>query len=117
MRTAVIGACVATAVVIAACAQEPRPPPTPQIVYVDKAASPPKVIVVEKPVVVEKRVIVKKSAPAQRPVILADSPCKGLTQGACRWRSTCSWTNAYTRADGRQVPGYCHGTTPTRKAR
>jgi hypothetical protein len=108
MRTAVITTCVATATIIAACVQEPPPRTTPQLVYVDKAASPPKVILVEKPVVVEKRVVVEKSEPA-------DSPCKGLSQGACRWRSTCSWTNAYTRADGKQVAGYCHITT--RKAR
>ena len=117
MRPAIILACVATAMVIAACAQEPPPRTTPRLVYVDKAASPPKVILVEKPVVVEKRVIVKKSVPAQRPVILTDSPCKGLTQGACRWRSTFSWTNAYTRADGKTAAGYCHITTRTRKAR
>ena len=114
MRIALITAWIATAIVPAACAQEPPPP---QIAYVDKPAPPPKVVVVEKPivlekpVVVEKRVIVEKSAPAQRPVILAHSPCKGLSQSACRTRAACSWTNAYTRADGRQVPGYCHVTT------
>jgi len=82
MRIAIIAACVATAIVIAACAQEPRPPATPL-----------------------------KSEPAQRPVVLAHSPCRGLSQTACRAREACGWTNSYARADGKPVAGYCHITT------
>ncbi len=37
----------------------------------------------------------------------AESACKGLEQAACAAKASCSWTNSYTRNDGKQVSGYC----------
>lgn len=38
----------------------------------------------------------------------APSPCKGLEQGACtKMGETCSWIDATTRKDGKQVKAYC----------
>ena len=45
--------------------------------------------------------------------VLATSParaeveCKGLEQAQCGGIAGCSWTNAYTRKDGKNVSGYC----------
>ncbi|HYN76194.1 MAG TPA: hypothetical protein VES73_00175 [Lamprocystis sp. (in: g-proteobacteria)] len=37
----------------------------------------------------------------------AEVECKGLEQVQCGDMAGCSWTNAYTRKDGKSVAGYC----------
>lgn len=37
----------------------------------------------------------------------ADSPCKGLSEGACSANSKCTWVGAYKQKDGDQVKAYC----------
>ena len=39
--------------------------------------------------------------------VLAESACKGLQQSVCEGNGDCTWTNGYTRKDGKQVSGYC----------
>jgi len=47
------------------------------------------------------------------PALVAFSPiihatgCKGLSDTQCRADPQCRWIKGYTRADGRQVNGYC----------
>jgi hypothetical protein len=41
------------------------------------------------------------------PLVQAASQCKGLPQESCSADPACTWVNAYTRKDGRQVSAYC----------
>lgn len=39
--------------------------------------------------------------------LFAESDCKGLEEGQCEDKTSCTWVDGYTRKDGAKVSSHC----------